>query len=329
MEPLEARRDAPPPPARSPAGRGVQLLGILVLLAFAALAARHVDLAALRRALAGARLLPLLAATAGSLCALAFQAGRWRALVHPVAPRVRPGDAFLCLAAGYAVGLVLPARTNDVVRVHLLARRSGASMAALAGTAAIDHLMGGATLLALLVAAPLLAPLPRWATHAAALALLALAAGALAIWLLRPRGRGVPSHGGLAGLVARLRHGLTAAETPAALARSGAFALASWGAELGVASLALGAFGLPATPGAALLCMLATTLSAAASVSPGNAGVYELSVVLALASLGVGREHALAFALGYHVAHLVPVAVVGGGWLLLAQLRRALRARER
>jgi hypothetical protein len=326
LDPPDALRAASPP---LPGGPGLRLLGLLVLLAFVALAARHVDLAALRRALAAARPAPLLLATLGSLCALGLQAGRWRALVGPVAPRVRYRDAFLCLGAGYAVGLALPARTNDVVRVHLLSRRSGASMAALAGTAAIDHLMGGATLLCLVVAAPLLAPLPRWATHAALLAVAGLAAGGLATWLLRPRGRGSPAHGGLSGLLGRLRHGLTAAETPAALGRSAGFAFASWGVELGIALLALESFRLPVTLEAALLCVLATTLSAAASVSPGNAGVYELSAVLALASLGVAREPALAFALGYHFAHLVPVAVVGGGWLLLSQVRRALPGRAR
>ncbi|BDG07221.1 lysylphosphatidylglycerol synthase transmembrane domain-containing protein [Anaeromyxobacter paludicola] len=319
--PAERQRAEPP---RRLAGPAVQLLGLLVLLAFGILALERVDRAALRRALSGAEVWPLVLATAGNFGAIALQAARWRALVQPAAPRVRYRDAWLSLNAGYAVGLALPARTNDVVRIHLLARRSGASMAALAGTAAIDHLVGGVTLLALLVAAPLLAPLPRWASHAALGALGALAAGGLAIWLLRPRGRGAPSHGGLSGFVGRLRHGLLAAETPAALARSAAFALGSWGAELVIALLALRAFHLPTTPETALLCVLATTLSAAASVSPGNAGAFELSAVLALASLGVAHAPALAFALGYHLVHLLPVAVAGGGWLLLSQARRAL-----
>ena len=64
------------------------------------------------------------------------------------------------------------------------------------------------------------------------------------------------------------------------------------------------------------MVVLATALSSAASLSPGNAGTFEAACVLALASVGVGREPALAFALGYHATHLVPVALVGGGWLI-------------
>ena len=83
-----------------------------------------------------------------------------------------------------------------------------------------------------------------------------------------------------------------------------------------IAYLALRAFGLAADVEASLLVVIATTLSSAASISPGNAGAFEIACVLALGSLGVAREPALAFALGYHAVHLVPVALLGGGWLL-------------
>jgi hypothetical protein len=51
-------------------------------------------------------------------------------------------------------------------------------------------------------------------------------------------------------------------------------------------------------------------------VSPGNAGAFELACVVALSSLGIAREPSLAFAIGYHAVHLVPVGVLGGAWLL-------------
>jgi len=62
--------------------------------------------------------------------------------------------------------------------------------------------------------------------------------------------------------------------------------------------------------------VLATTLSAAASISPGNAGAFEIACLLALSGFGVPQEPALAFAIGYHAVHLIPVAVLGGGWLV-------------
>ena len=72
--------------------------------------------------------------------------------------------------------------------------------------------------------------------------------------------------------------------------------------------------------------MLATTISAAASVSPGNAGAFELAVVLALGPFGVSPERALAFAIGYHAVHLVPVALLGGVFAVQAGSRGPLVA---
>jgi uncharacterized protein (TIRG00374 family) len=134
---------------------------------------------------------------------------------------------------------------------------------------------------------------------------------------VRPRGgTSAARRKGLAGTVARLREGLVAVGRPRALALSWLFALGGWASEVGIAYLVLRAFGLPGTIEASLLVVLATTLSAAASVSPGNAGAFELACVLALSGLGVPEEPALAFAIGYHAVHLVPVALLGGGWLL-------------
>ncbi|HET9598494.1 MAG TPA: lysylphosphatidylglycerol synthase transmembrane domain-containing protein, partial [Anaeromyxobacteraceae bacterium] len=114
---------------------------------------------------------------------------------------------------------------------------------------------------------------------------------------------------------------------PRALAASWAFALGGWAAEVLIAWLALRAFGLPPEVPVALLCVIATTLSSAISVSPGNVGTFQLACVLALGTVGVPREPALAFSLGYHAVHLVPVAVLGGGHLLVSGYKGGL-ARE-
>jgi len=121
---------------------------------------------------------------------------------------------------------------------------------------------------------------------------------------------------GFERFLGRLRRGLVAVGRPRSLALSWACATGGWLGQCFMAWLSLRAFGLPATPATSLLVVLATALSSAASLSPGNAGTFEAASVLALASVGVGREPALAFALGYHAAHLVPVALVGGGWLI-------------
>jgi uncharacterized membrane protein YbhN (UPF0104 family) len=170
----------------------------------------------------------------------------------------------------------------------------------------------------------LLAPLPGWARSAATVFLVVACLAVAAALLLRPRpGAAVPARG--AALLAwKIRSGLAAAGQPRVLALSAAAALAGWLMEVAISFYALAAFGLPATAQLAVLVTLATTLSSAISISPGNAGVFEASVVLALAGAGVAAEPALAFALGYHAVHLVPVALVGGVFALQTGYKGAL-----
>jgi uncharacterized membrane protein YbhN (UPF0104 family) len=225
------------------------------------------------------------------------------------------------------VGLVVPARASDLARAHLMARRSGASMATLTATAVVDHLLGSVALLGVLGLMAAFSSLPLWLRSAGTIAFAGAGAALVALWLLRPRGE-LPPRAGPGGVVQRLRQGLVAVGRARALALSWAFALGGWIAEGLIGWLSLRAFGLPATMEAALLVVLATTLSSAASVSPGNAGAFELACVLALATLGVPREPALAFAIGYHAVHVVPVALLGGGWLLTHGYKSALVREE-
>ncbi len=295
--------------------RGARWAVLLALGVLSVLAARKLDPVALRRAFAEADPAFLVAAAGANLLALTMQAGRWLAIVHPIEPRARPRDAFFTLVAGYAVGLVVPARASDLARAHLMARRSGASMATLTATAVVDHLLGSVALFGVLGLMAAFSGLPLWLRSAGTVASAGAGAALLALWLLRPRGEVAP-RGGPGGVVQRLRQGLVAVGRPRALALSWAFALGGWAAEGLIGWLSLRAFGLPATMEASLVVVIATTLSAAASVSPGNAGAFELACVVALATLGVPREPALAFAIGYHAVHVVPVALLGGGWLL-------------
>jgi uncharacterized protein (TIRG00374 family) len=109
---------------------------------------------------------------------------------------------------------------------------------------------------------------------------------------------------------------LVAVGRPRALGTALLFAIAGWISEGLIAHLALRAFGLPSGVGPSMMAVVATTLAAAASVSPGNAGAFEVACIAALAAFGVSHEAAFAFAIGYHAVHLIPTTMIGGGWLL-------------
>lgn len=303
-------------PARPGSRTALHLTGLAVVAGLAVLAARHVDLREVAGVLARADPLLLLAAGGANLLSLALHSARWASVVRGPALRVRFRDAFSAVVSGFALSLVIPARAGDVARAMLLSRRSGVPVASLLTAAALDYVVGAATLVPLLAALALLGPLPGWARHALLVFAAVAVVGVLLARLLRPpRGR-APERGGGAGLLVRLRAGLAAVHDPRALAASFAWGLAGWAAEVLIALCALAAVGLAPSLWAAGLAVVASTAANVVAVSPGNAGPFEAAVVLALAGAGAPREAALAFALLYHLAHLAPVGLVGGAMLL-------------
>jgi len=311
------------PPEESPGHRrALRLVGLAIVVAFAAFGVAEVDLRRLGASLASASPALLLAAALANVANLVFHAFRWAAVVRPPGVRVRAVDVLAAMTAGFAVGIAVPARAGDLVRAHLLARRAGLSASFVLASAALDYVVGTASLLPLVALLAVAIPLPSWARDALAFTAVASAGGAVALFFLRPpRGGGDTGAPGLAGLLARLRSGLSAVREPGALARSLAWALTGWGAELAVAWAALTAVGLPATLGLSALVVLATAAANAISVSPGNAGPFELAAMLPLAGVGVPPEPALAFALLFHLVHLAPAAVMGG-WVLVREAAR-------
>jgi uncharacterized membrane protein YbhN (UPF0104 family) len=303
--------------------RALRFGGVALFAAFAFLAVRTVDLAAVWNALAGGDPWLVAAAMGGNLLSLAAHAARWVALMpRGTEPRFR--DAFSAMTAGFAVSIVVPARAGDAVRVWILSRRTASSMATVVAVTGLDYLLGAVTVVPLLAVLARVGPVP-WARHVLlGFAAVSVAGIAAALWL-RPRG-GRASHApGVGRLVTRLRAGLAAAGDPGSLARAGAWGVAGWGAELLVAHLSLAALGLRADAELSAAVVLAATAGGVVGVSPGAAGPYELAIVLVLGAAGIAREPALAAALLYHAAHLAPVAVIGA----LALLRELRAAPER
>jgi hypothetical protein len=316
---------AVPPEESTAHRRALRLAGLAVVAGFAAFAAAQVDLRRLGASLAAANPGLLLLAALANVVNLVLHAFRWAAVVRPKGVRVRAADVFAAMTAGFAVGIAVPARAGDLVRSHLLARRAGLRRSFVLASAAVDYLVGTASLVPLVALLALATPLPGWARDALLVLALASAVGLVALFVLRPRREGASDGEGLAGLVLRLRAGLSVAHEPWALARSFGWSLAGWGAELGVAWLTLAAVGVPPTLALAALATLATAAANAVAVSPGNAGPFELAAMLPLAGLGVAREPALAFALLFHLVHLAPVGAIGG-WVLVREARAPLRA---
>jgi hypothetical protein len=105
--------------------RLLRLAGLALVGGFAALAAQRVDLGELWAAMLSASPAMLLAAGASNVLSQWVRAARWAAVVRPPGVVLRARHAFAPLVAGYAVAVVVPARAGDLVRSHMLARRTG------------------------------------------------------------------------------------------------------------------------------------------------------------------------------------------------------------
>lgn len=322
--PWKALRALAAPPEESPGHRrALRLVGLAIVVVFAAFGVAEVDLRRLGASLAAAQPGLLLLAALANVANLVFHAYRWAAVVRPRGVRVRTADVLAATTAGFAVGIAVPARAGDLVRAHLLARRAGLGRSFVLASAALDYVVGTASLVPLVALLAVATPLPSWARDALGVTAVASAGGAVALFALRPPRDGAPGTEapGLAGLVARLRSGLSAVREPGALARALGWASAGWAAELAVAWATLAAAGIAPDLGLSALVVLATAAANAISVSPGNAGPFELAAMLPLAGIGIAPEPALAFALLLHVVHLAPAAAMGG-WVLLRESAR-------
>ena len=248
------------------------------------------------------------------------RAARWRELLpaeqHPDGPRGRPSllDMAMLVLAGQAANNLLPLRGGEAVRAAGLRVRHGYPFNRLIGAQLIEKLVEVLSLTAF--ALPLL-PLAAHAgvrpllVAAAFLAALGAGAGFLATHLSRrrPSPRFAPLH----DAIAVLRH-------PKVWSRSIGYAMASDAIDVVMIALAGAAVGISFPLTTCCVVLLAVNLAIALPSSPGQLGVLEAGAVIALVGMGVPRENALAFALVYHAAHLVPTTVAGGLILCTARI---------
>ena len=249
-------------------------------------------------------------------------AGRWRAVLRPVAPLVSQTDAFQAMVVGFAASMVVPARGGELARAEWLGRRMGLPRATILGSILLDHLVNATGLFTAIALLPLVLDFPAWLNSgiAVTLGLFAIAGGV--VFFARPR-PGAPALGGtsvpqgkvaaaVGGFLARARLGLTAAGDRRALTRSYGASLVAWLLEVMVVVCALEAFGIDLPVGVAVLVLVAVNVAMAVPFAPpANFGTVEVGATLALLEYGVSKEHALAFALVYHLLQILPIGVGG------------------
>ena len=271
-----------------------------------------VDLAGAWTALLGANYwLVAAAAVINMVLHLPAKSVRWWLMLAPM-KRLPQHRVYNYLVAGYAASNLLPARMGEAVRIWFVAR-DGVPVGGATGTQLLEKVYELIGLIVFVLPLPFFLPqLPRSARLViAAVGVGGLVAVGVMYWLAR---HGEKSGGAtrLSRLLKRIGEGMTNLRTPRALALALGLSIATWVIDAWAVLLCMQAVGIEPSFWSAAFMLLGLNIAIALPSTPAQLGVFEGSIVAALAILGLPGERALAFALLYHVMQIVPVTLYGG-----------------
>lgn len=295
------------------------LLGIAISIVAAWILLRSVDagaaLDALRRANAAAVGLMIVTVALD----VGARAGRWRALLSPIAS-VRYPRALGYTYLGYLANNVLPARLGELVRSHALGEGEGLSRTTVLGTVVVERIVDTVIVVGLAAVAVVILGVGGVASTAVLLG--AAFVGVLVVGLvlaiashrLPGADRATTLIGRLPRLLdlgRRLREGLEVARRPATLATALAMSAVAWGFSIVTFIVGGSALGIELTLAQGALLSSGVALSTIVPSGPGYLGTFELTTVGIATQFGVDRDAAFAMALLVH-AMILLVTSVGG-----------------
>ena len=305
-------------------------LPIAILVGLLAIAARSIDfrqfLAVLQ--LSDWRLVAAAGLLAVTVCMISCSVRLWL-LIRPL-PTPSAGIRFWSLTSVYVASCaahhLLPAPAAEVLRTVHLKRRWGYSVGGLVAAQLVEKVIDalGLAIEILLVAA--VAQLPRNLDRALYLFGTLTAAGVLAVlfvaWRHQRRGDAAPTvtdgaRARVDGFLHRLGEGMYLLRSPRIWTVSIVCSFINDFANAATVGLAAAAVGVPLPISSWFIVVLVARLAGLLPSTPGQFGVVEAGLVLAMGALGIQPTQALAVAVLYHMAHFVPVTVVG-----LWELRR-------
>jgi uncharacterized membrane protein YbhN (UPF0104 family) len=255
---------------------------------------------------------------------------RWHNILRITGVDAHRSDCYALTTVGYMGNNVLPARAGEALRVVLMSTRCEATKRTLLGSVVAERLLDAIALASIFliviygVLSSTVLPTDRPLLFAA-LAVVALLLGCLAVYVLR-------RHHVFERARAWLR---PLADAPRALlSREGAVLLAGtfvlWAFEAAVYLSVARAVGLDISGMGALYLVALTNLFAARPAAPGSIGTFDAAVVFGSKAIGASGSAAVSYLLTLRFVLYVPITVVGfvvlvaryGGW---SRLRSAVR----
>jgi uncharacterized membrane protein YbhN (UPF0104 family) len=296
--------------------RSGRLLAFLALAGLVAASLQRMDLGRAAAQIASVRVEWLLLAIACYAAILPLWAAQWT-LLAPRGPSPRPRGMLAVVALTSAVLNTTPMLVGEATAVVLLVTRAGLDRAAALSVLAMDQLLVGVAKLGVLALAASVAPLPEWMSRAVLglLAAILLLGGSLvlAAWRHVDVARVLehvlpPRIATAAGAFARALEPL---RFPGRGLPALGLALLKKAVEVAAILCIHRASGLTVPPSAAVIVLAVLNLATLLPIVPGNVGVFEAAVVLALTRFGVTAEQALGVAVVQHLCYFVALALPG------------------
>jgi len=248
----------------------------------------------------------------------------WRTVIDQAMLPPRP--SFRSIFSAFSIGLLgnaaLPGRIGELARVAVLAnrlpRRRGL-WATLAGTVFAHRVFDLVVVLGLVLYVVSAAEVPRWA-QTSLTAFMALAVVLIVVSLAVARSHLRTPLDGLGRarrLVTMARQGLAVMHAPLAAGVAVFFQTLGWAAQFFAVYAALRGFQIEEPVIVAGIVLLVMNIATAFPLWPGNVGLMQAAVALALVPYGVAYAHGFGFGLGLQA---IETSVgVGLGLLFLAR----------
>jgi uncharacterized protein (TIRG00374 family) len=266
------------------------------------------------------------AAVALNLVSVVVRAVAWRTVIDQAMPPPRPG--FRSIFAAFSIGLLgnaaLPGRIGELARVAVLANRlpRRGLWATLAGTVFAHRVFDLIVVIGLVLYVVAEAEIPSW-VRTSLVALMALAGFLILISIVAARRyhrSPLEGLGRVRRLVTMARQGLGVMHAPLPAAVAVFFQALGWLTQFFAVYAAMRAFSIDEALVAAGVVLLVMNVATVFPLWPGNVGLMQAAVALALVPYGIAYAHGFAFGFGLQAIE----ASVGVGFGLAFLAREGL-----
>ncbi len=243
----------------------------------------------------------------------------WKIVIDQAVPHPPPRhrSVFAAFAVGLLGNAALPGRVGELARVAVLARRTrrrlAGTWATLVGTVVAHRLLDVVVAAVLVVYVVYAARIPDWARPALAI-VLGIGVGFLIAALLVARRHdrlSLDDLGPVRRVLRMARQGLTVLKRPAPAFAALLFQVAGWLLQLFAVWATFRAFEIEGSITAAALVLVLMNLVLVFPLWPGNVGLMQAAIALALLPYGVSYPRGFAFGIGLQAIEVGVGAALG------------------